>query len=143
MKVALRQEEHTSYKLHRRQLWTQILLPMIAAVLVFMAVITLMSVATFRQNGDVGRWAAISTIWLVIPVMIIGLVLLVVLAGLVFLAARLTHLIPPYSYRAQGFAFRVEAVIMRITAMIRRPALLLGELGTFVRAAVRQARERM
>ena len=60
-------------------MWTQILLPILLTVLVFIAVIVLTSIATFRNNGDVARWAAISTIWLVLPVMITGLILLAIL----------------------------------------------------------------
>jgi heme/copper-type cytochrome/quinol oxidase subunit 2 len=67
-------QDHPSYQLHRKQMWTQILLPILLTVLVFIAVIVLTSIATFRDNGDVGRWAAISTIWLVMPVMIVGLI---------------------------------------------------------------------
>lgn len=143
MKAGLRQEEHASYKLHRRQVWTQILLPVIFAILVFILVIALISIATFRENGNVSRWAAISTIWLVIPVMIAGLVLAVVLSALIYLLARLTQLIPPYSYQAQRFALRVEGTAKRITGMVRKPVLLLGELGNFVKAAIRLARERI
>ncbi len=65
-------KDHLSYRLHRKQMWTQILLPIILTFLVFIAIIVLTSLATFRGNGDVGRWAAISTIWLVLPVMIAG-----------------------------------------------------------------------
>jgi FtsH-binding integral membrane protein len=143
MKTGLRQVDHASTRKHRRQLWTQILLPVIVAVLVFSAVIALLSVATFRNNGDVGRWAAISTIWLVIPVMMVSLILVVLLGAMIYLLGWVTHIIPPYSYQAQRFARRVEAGVRRTAEIAHRPALILREIGTFMKTTIRKARERM
>jgi hypothetical protein len=118
-------QDHPSYQLHRKQMWTQILLPILLAVLVFIAVIVLTSVATFRNNGDVSRWAAISTIWLVLPVLIVGLLFLIILLAIIYLLARLISLIPPYSYQAQRFVYRIEGYIKRGTEMIVKPVLFV------------------
>ena len=82
-------QDHPSYQLHRKQLWTQILLPILLTVLVFIAVIVLTSVATFRNNGDVARWAAISTIWLVLPVLIVGLLFLIILLAIINISLKI------------------------------------------------------
>ena len=118
-------QDHPSYHLHRRQMWTQILLPILLTVLVFIAVIVLTSIATFRNNGDVARWAAISTIWLVLPVMITGLILLAILLAIIYLLARLIGVIPPYSDQAQRFVFQIEGYVKRGTEMILRPVLFV------------------
>jgi len=117
--------DHPSYQLHRKQMWTQILLPILLTVLVFIAVIVITSLATFRDNGDVARWAAISTIWLVLPIMIAGLVFLIILLALIYLLARLIGLIPPYSNQAQRFVYQVEGYVKHGTEMIVRPALFV------------------
>jgi predicted membrane protein len=121
----LSSQGHPSYQLHRKQVWTQILLPILLTVLVFIAVIVLTSIATFRDNGDVARWAAISTIWLVLPVMIAGLILLAILLAIIYLMARLIGIIPPYSDQAQRFVYRIEGYVKRGTEMIVRPALFV------------------
>ena len=118
-------QDHLSYQLHRKQMWTQILLPILLAVLVFIAVIVLTSVATFRDNGDVSRWAAISTIWLMLPVLIVGLLFLIILLAIIYLLARLISLIPPYSYQAQRFIYRIEGYVKRGTEMIVKPVLFV------------------
>ena len=118
-------QDHPSYQLHRKQVWTQILLPILLTVLVFIAVIVLTSIATFRDNGDVARWAAISTIWLVLPVMIAGLIFLVILLAIIYLLARLIGIIPPYSDQAQRFVFQIEGYVKRGTEMIVRPVLFV------------------
>jgi len=121
-------QEHPSYQVHRRQMWTQILLPLLLTVLLFLAVIVLTSIATFRDNGEVGRWAAISTIWLVIPVLFAGLIFLALLVGMIYLLARLIGLIPPYSYQAQRFVYRIEGQVKRGAEMTRKPVLFLDIL---------------
>jgi hypothetical protein len=117
--------DHPSYQLHRKQMWTQILLPIVLTVLVFIAVIVITSLATFRDHGDVARWAAISTIWLVLPVMIAGFVLLIILLALIYLLARLIGIIPPYSYQAQKFVYQIEGYVKRGTEMILKPVLFV------------------
>ncbi|HUH97473.1 MAG TPA: hypothetical protein VLZ89_08960 [Anaerolineales bacterium] len=126
-------QDHPSYQLHRRQVWTQILLPILLTVLVFLAVTVITGLATFRDHGQVARWAAISTIWLVIPVMLAGLILLVLLAALIYLLARLIGLIPPYSYRAQRFVYRIEGHVKRGTAMLVRPVLFVDPIRSQIR----------
>ncbi len=143
MKAALRRPEHPSYKNHRNQVWTQILLPVLLAALVFIAVIILTSIAAFRNDGDVGRWAAISTIWLVIPVMIAGLVFFVLLIAMIYLLARINKLIPPYSYQGQRIAHQIEGSARRIAEMARKPLLVFQELGTLIRTAIAKSQERM
>ena len=106
-------------------MWTQILLPLLLAVLIFIAVIVMTSIATFRDNGDVARWAAISTIWLVIPVMLAGLILLIILLTITYLLARLISVIPPYSYQAQRFVYQIESYVQRGAEMITRPVLFV------------------
>ena len=118
-------QDHPSYQLHRRQVWTQILLPILLTVLVFIAVIAITSIATFRDNGDVARWAAISTMWLVIPVMIAGLIFLIILLAITYLLTRLMGVIPPYSYQAQRFVYRIEGYVKRGTEMIVKPVLFV------------------
>ena len=117
--------EHPSYQKHRRELWTKILIPMLVAVAMIVAVATLTGVATFRDNGDAGRWAAISTIWIVIPVMAAGLLLLLVFIAILYGMARLLALIPTYTGQAQKIVWRIEGAIKRGADMAVKPVLAL------------------
>ena len=136
-------EDHLSYQLHRKQVWQQILFPIILAILIFIAVIVLTSIATFRDNGEVGRWAAMSEIWLVIPLIIIGLIFLVLLIGIIYLLMRLTNLIPPYSYQAQVIFHRIESGAKTIEKIAHRPVILFQDLGEVIKTAIKKAQERM
>lgn len=118
-------ENHPSYKKHRRQFWTQIFLPMTLVVLLITAVAVLTGIATFGEGGDSPRWAAISTIWLVIPVMIFGLFFFVILVGLIYLLARGLKGMPPYSSKAQYYVRRATSQVKRFSDMAAKPVLFL------------------
>jgi hypothetical protein len=136
-----RSRDHPSYQLHRKQMWTQILLPIFFAVLVFVAVTVITSLATFRDQGDVDRWAAISTIWLVLPVMIAGLIFLILVIAMIYLLARITTAIPPYSDQAQRIVYRIESGVKRFAEMFRKPVLALQELAKLARAYIENVRK--
>jgi hypothetical protein len=124
-------------------MWSQILLPIILAALVFLAVTYLMVRSAFQAGGDVGRWAAISTIWLVLPVMLGGLIVLAVLGAAIFMIANIPGLILPYSYRAQRIFYRIEYGTKRLAVMVQRPVLMMHGLASMVKSGISRARERI
>ena len=126
MKVTLPQPVHESYKRHRRELVWQIILPMVLTFVLLIALIVLINIATFRDGGDVDRWAAISTIWIVVPIMIGMLIFIVLLGGLVYLLARLLHITPTYTGLAQHYVYIAEGYIKRALEAIVKPVIQLN-----------------
>lgn len=125
MKVKLPHHEHYSYQQHRKQRVTQVILPVMISALLMIAMIALVSLATFRSGGDVGRWAAISTIWIVIPILLAGLILLLVLIGLIYLMARALTGLPYYTGIAQDYVYKARGYIIRAADMAAKPILAL------------------
>ncbi|RJP47302.1 MAG: hypothetical protein C4583_17015 [Anaerolineaceae bacterium] len=117
--------EHPSYQKHRRELWAKILVPMLLAVAAIIAIATLTGIAAFQEESEVGRWAAISTIWIVIPIMGVGLLALILFAALIYGMAKLLSLIPPYTGHAQRFAWRVEGYVRRGADASIKPILAM------------------
>ena len=117
--------EHYSYQLHRKQRTIQIILPVVVSVLALVGMIVLISIATFKSNGDVGRWAAISTIWIVIPILLAGLILLVILIGLIYLMARALGALPHYTGIAQHYVYLAQDYIVRGANMVVKPVISL------------------
>lgn len=117
---------HYSYLKHRRQAIRQILLPILLSALALIGLIVWISIATFQQGGDVGRWAAISTIWIVIPMLVGGLVVLAILIGLIYLMARALKAIPYYTGIAQDYVFIARGYIVRGADMAVKPILALN-----------------
>ena len=125
---------HPSYQNHRRQFWIQIFLPIILAVLFILVVAVITGIAAFGQNGDSPRWAAISTIWLVIPVMFFGLIFFALVAGLVYLLAQALKVIPPYSSKAQYYVDRGASEAQRFSDMATKPVLFLEGIKASLKA---------
>ena len=116
---------HESYKRHRRQLATQIVLPVALTTLLIIGMIVLVYSATFNGNGEVGRWAAISTIWIVIPIMLGMLIFLALLVGMIYLLARLLNITPTYTGLAQDYVHKAAIYIKRGADAVVKPVLWL------------------
>jgi len=134
MKDVFPEPVHESYRRYRRQRTNQIIVPIVLAAILFIGMVILVNIATFRDNGDVGRWAAISTIWIVIPVCISGLVFLTLLGGLVYLMARLLGVAPTYTGKAQDFIHKLAIHIRRAAAMAVRPVFSVNGFGATLKA---------
>ena len=104
----------------------QIILPMVLTTLLFIALIVLINVATFRDNGDVARWAAVSTIWIVIPIIIGLLIVLALVGGLVYLMARLLGITPTYTNMAQYYVNLGVGYVKRAMEAIIKPVIELN-----------------
>lgn len=118
---------HHSYQVHRRQFWAQIFLPMILAVLLIVALAVITGMAAFGANDNSPIWAAISTIWLVIPVMFFGFIFLIVLVGLVYLLAKTLNVLPPYASTAHYYVNRVAQKIKQFSDIAAKPVLFIEE----------------
>ncbi|GAB4455347.1 MAG: hypothetical protein OHK0041_19930 [Anaerolineales bacterium] len=134
MNAKLPQPLHESYRNHRRQLFWQILLPIMLTALLCLGLIVLINLAAFRNGGDVARWAAVSTIWIVIPIMIGLVIVLALLAGLVYLMAKLLRVTPTYTGLAQEYVHKAALYIKRGADAAVKPIFLIDGVGASIRA---------
>jgi hypothetical protein len=125
MKAQLPRPEHYSYQLHRKQRMTQIILPVVLSAVLFIGMIVLVFFATFKLNGDVARWAEISTIWLTIPVLVTGLIFLAILIALIYLLVRVLVILPHYTGLAQDYIYIARGYIIRGADMVVKPVINL------------------
>lgn len=126
MKAKLPHPQHYSYQQYRKQRLVQVILPVVLAVLLFIGMIVLISFATFNSGGDVGRWAAVSTIWIVIPIMLAGLIFLVILIGLIYLMARALGILPYYTGLTQDYVHKAQGYIIRAADAAVKPVIVLN-----------------
>ena len=126
MNDKLPQPAHESYLKHRKQLAWQIILPMVLTVVLCIALIVLINIATFRDNSDVERWAAVSTIWIVIPIMIGLLIFTALLGGLVYLMYKLLNVTPSYTGLAQDYVNKAAVYIKRGADAAVKPIINLN-----------------
>jgi len=126
MKATIPQPVHESYLKHRKQVVWQVILPVVLASLLIVALIVLINIVTFNQGGDVARWAAISTIWIVIPIMIGLLIFLALMVGLVYLMKKLLNITPTYTGMAQDYVHIGAMYVRRAADAIVKPVLQLN-----------------
>ena len=134
MKAIIHPPVHESYKKHRTQLVWQIILPMVLTAILFIALVVLINIATFRDKADVGRWAAVSTIWISIPIIIVSFLLLAILVGIAYLLIRLLQITPIYTGKAQDFAYKVAAYARRAADAAVKPIIFLDSIGASIKA---------
>jgi len=132
MKAISPKPVHESYKRHRRQLMSQIILPMVLSGLVFIALIVLISLATFGRNGDVARWAAISTMWLASHVFVLEFVFLALLVGIIYLLGRLLGITPTYTGKAQNIIHMLMIRVRLAADAAVKPIIFLDSVGASI-----------
>jgi hypothetical protein len=136
MKAVLPQPVHESYKRHRKQRTIQIILPVVLAAVLCIGLIVLISVATFSGNGDVARWAAISTMWLASHVFVLQFVFLALLAGMIYLLGRLLGITPIYTGKAQDFVQKLMIRIRLLADKLVKPVIFWDSVGASINRLV-------
>jgi len=93
------------------QVFWQIWLPLIVciALVLFLAVITSISART----EFVTKWSHFSTIYIIIPALVIGFIFLALLVAMVYGFARLIGILPVYTRLVQNYFFKA-AVFIRL-----------------------------
>jgi hypothetical protein len=118
-------------KRHHRQVWWQVLFPVILGALILIAVAVF---ATLAPGDSIIRFSDISLIFLILPTAVVGLVLFVLLAGLVYLMARLLRVMPSYTRLVQNTLDRVTAALKRISDKAASPVINLESILAGLRA---------
>lgn len=118
----LTQREH-----HREVLW-QITLPMAVGVLLVLAAATGVIWAGVANTGDVSKWADVSLIWLIIPLMLAALLFLGLLAGLVYVLALGLRRVPFFMYRVQVFFKQVSLQVRKVSNRAVEPVMRVQSL---------------
>ena len=103
----------------------QIILPVVLSAILMVGLIILIILVTFKSEGDVSRWAAISTIWIIIPVLVAGLITLAILIGLIYLMARALSALPTYTAIAQDYVYLAKSYIIRAADKVTVPVIAI------------------
>lgn len=83
---------------HNRQVFWQILLPVILAAFAGIALVVLLSISTANGSAASAQWSSIATIWLILPWMIFAGFFALMLVGLIYLISRLRRKLPTYTH---------------------------------------------
>ena len=122
---------HESYLKYRKDRVWKIIVP-VAVSAVLCLLLTVLTVAAAVQGANVGLWAAISEIWISIPLIIFLLVIFGLVAGMVYLMARLLSILPIYTFKTQGLFYRIRSAVRRGADSVARPVIFLDSLGASI-----------
>ena len=124
-----------SYQAYKRDFLWQILVPIIIA---FILVIAASVAVAVGSNASVSRWADISTIWILIPVMISAFIFLVILGAVIYGMAKLLDITPIYTQKLTGLIYFVEQKIKDVADASTKPIFFVGELAASIKSIFQQ-----
>jgi hypothetical protein len=111
---------------HRRQMLTQVWLPLAASLLVLLAVMILTVIGAIKGSSLVDKWGALSAIYIIIPVLFGLLVVSGLVGGCVYGMARLLPRIPGWFLTIRLFVIRISMMIRRGLDATTKPILSVG-----------------
>jgi hypothetical protein len=120
---------------HRRESFWQITLPLVIGILLILAAVGAIIFSATQPMTDVGRWAGVSLMWLILPSLFFALLLLILLIGLVYLVSYLLRLIPHYALIVQLYFEAGKAKISQVANMIVEPLLRMRSTWAAMRYA--------
>lgn len=113
-----------SYLRHRKERRWQILAPVLIAATLGIT-LGIIIIYGAMQGGDTAIWAAIATILLVLPIMVVSFILLVVLSVFIYETHYVYKILPTYSAQAQDAVFNVTTQVNHYAEKSTEPILLL------------------
>jgi predicted PurR-regulated permease PerM len=113
-----------SYLRHRKERRWQILAPVLVAATLGIT-LGIIIIYGAMQGGDTAIWAAIATILLVLPIMVVSFILLVVLSVFIYETHYVYKILPTYSAQAQDAVFNVTTQVNHYAEKSTEPILLL------------------
>lgn len=143
-KLMIPERNPLTHAKHKREVFWQIIIPMLIGVLLLLLVAFLIIFAG-QSSSDLSRWADVSTIWLILPSLFLTFIFLIILSAFVYLITVVLRLTPRYAlivqlyfeigkYKVHYYSNRITEPIIKargIWAVVRHP-------GRFVKPPVKE-----
>ena len=131
------QRNPITHERHRREVFRQITLPLIIALVV---IAVLVGLTVTASAAGASRWADISLIWLIMPVLVVSLIFLILLSGITYGLIRLIGVLPRYALQVQDFFVLLHFQIARLNDKITQPVIKLHATSASVKSLLRRVR---
>ena len=120
--------ERPSYRQHKRQSFWQILLPILLSFLAVLAGLAFLIVIANGGDpvGQLSTWADTSLIWLLLPLMALGLAGGLLLVAMIYLLARLLKILPTYTAQVQYYFGIAETWVKAMVQRLLNPVVKVG-----------------
>ena len=127
---------------HRREAFWQITFPLVIGIPLLLAAVAVIILSATQPVTDVGRWADVSLMWLILPSLFFALILLVLLIGFVYLISYLLRLIPHYALVVQLYFEAGKNKISQLSNLSIEPILRIRAIWAAMRYAARLGRKK-
>jgi hypothetical protein len=107
---------------HRHEVLWQVTIPLVIGCVLFLAVAILVVWGT-ATGGEHGRWAGISLVWLITPMLFVALIFLLLVSGLIFLVTMIFNRLPPFARQVQDFFLLVKYQVAQLDDKLVEPFL--------------------
>lgn len=118
-------ERSQSSSRHRRQVFWQIVLPVVLAAAGGIFLIVILSLGTINGSTASAQWASIAIIWMIIPFLVLGLLAGLGLAAMIYLIARLTHKLPTFTHLVHTYLQIIEIRTKILLNKVAQPQISL------------------
>lgn len=99
---------------HRRQMTWQVWVPLGASILIFLGLTGLVVAGALAKSDQIERWGSLSAVWIILPVLFVGLIILTILIACVFGMSKLLVKMPDWMLK----------VLMELYRLARLPGVL-------------------
>ena len=120
-----------SYQAYKRDFLWQILVPIIVALILVIA--ASVAVAT-GSDASTSRWADISTIWIIIPLLFSALITLILLGGIIYGMAKLLDITPIYTQKLTALIRLAAEKIEGVADASTKPIFFVEELSAKIKS---------
>ena len=103
---------------HRREVFWQITIPLIAGFILFLLIVVL---ASLSGPAPASLWADVALIWLILPMLAVLLLFTVILGGLVYLVIRMNMALPGFAFKAQNLVRLIQGKITAAADQMVKP----------------------
>lgn len=131
-----------TYAEHRGQVFWQITLPLVIGILLLLGAVAVIILSATQPVTDLGRWADVSLMWLILPSLFFALILLIILIGFVYLISSLLRLIPHYALIVQLSFEAGKNKVSQLSNLSIEPIVRMRSTWASVRYAVRLGKKR-
>jgi hypothetical protein len=110
---------------HKRQSTWQIYIPLAVGCILVITLGVLVVLSNQLGNSAVSQWAAIAAIWLILPMLAIGIAALLVKILLIFVFSKINSVLPDYGRLARFHIYRLGVLIQRAADKAVAPGISL------------------
>jgi len=118
---------------HRREVFWQITLPFVIGILLVLAAVGAIVFSATQPLTDLGRWADVSLILLILPSLFFALIILVILVGIVYAISMLLRLVPRYARIVQLYFEIGKSKLSQLSNLVVEPFVKTRSIWAVVR----------